>query len=297
MSRINNSFSKSILIFFSLISIFIALKVSFGSDCNAPSPLRLNILLNNWQIGLISIVLPLIVLITYNKINVKDKFALFLFINYIIVWIILAFNTKYYEDWKMENYLTVPFLIIIYLGYRWFKFSNISYTLIFLFMLLHTFGSHYTYSEVPLGFWLMEFFNGVRNNYDRIVHFSFGLLLTYPIREISKRILNLKGIWALYIPLEFILSLSCIYEIIEWLIAIVFGGDLGIAYLGTQGDVWDAQKDMFLAGLGSLITITIVTLLLAYYNRIEFSNEIKTSLLIKDSERLGEIALKKIIKK
>ena len=164
----------------------------------------------------------------------------------------------------MENVLNIPFVILLIIISRWFKFSKLSYTLIFIFMFLNIVGSHYTYAEVPFGFWLQNFFNLNRNHYDRIVHFSFGLLFAYPVREIFIRIGKAKGFWALWTPIELVLGLSAIYEILEWWIAVVFGGDMGIAYLGTQGDIWDAQWDMFLAGLGSIIAILIVLLVLLY---------------------------------
>ena len=91
----------------------------------------------------------------------------------------------------------------------------------------------------------------------------------------------MKGLWALYVPIELVLAFSAIYEIIEWIIALMFGGDLGIAYLGTQGDIWDAQKDMALAGLGSIIAMCITAITIIYYNSKNFFKEFKESLSIK----------------
>ena len=163
-------------------------------------------------------------------------------------------------------------------------------------MVLNVIGSHYTYSEVPFGFWLQDFFNMSRNHYDRIVHFSFGLLFAYPMREIFKRIGNSKGFWAFWIPVELVLALSCVYELIEWGIAVVFGGDLGIAYLGSQGDIWDAQKDMALAGLGSVVAMCITAFFIMRYNFNGFWKEFKGSLKI-DKNVLGEEALAKLERK
>ncbi len=163
-------------------------------------------------------------------------------------------------------------------------------------MMLHIYGSHYTYSEVPFGYWLDSTFELGRNHYDRIVHFSFGFLLAYPIREMVIRISNVKGFWGLYSPVEFVLAFSAIYEIIEWIIAIAFGGDLGIAYLGTQGDVWDAIKDMALAGLGSVITMIIVLVIRFWYKPKEFWHECRESLRVRKHAPLGEEMLDQIRK-
>ena len=164
-------------------------------------------------------------------------------------------------------------------------------------MFMHIIGTHYTYSEVPFGFWIQDFFGLARNHYDRIVHFSFGLFLSYPIREIGKRIGELKGVWALWIPIELVLAFSAIYEILEWFIAVIFGGDLGIAYLGTQGDVWDAQKDMVLAGLGSVITMFVTAFIIIYYDAKNFFKELKDSFSVKSKEVLGERAIQKFKRK
>jgi len=147
-------------------------------------------------------------------------------------------------------------------------FSRVSYTLIFLFLCLHTVGAHYTYSLVPYDDWwraltgrsLNSLLGWERNNFDRVVHFSYGLLLAYPIREIFLRVAEVRGFWAYFLPMDVTLSTSALYELIEWGAAEFFGGDLGAAYLGTQGDIWDAQKDMALAALGAVIAMAITAL-------------------------------------
>jgi len=126
-----------------------------------------------------------------------------------------------------------------------------------------------------------------RNNFDRIVHFSYGLLIAYPIREIYLRISNAEGFWGYFLPLDFTMSTSMIYELIEWGAAELFGGDLGIAYLGTQGDVWDAQKDMALASLGALIAM-LITLAINLYIQRDFAREWAESLRVKGVLPLGE---------
>jgi len=275
-------------------TIFLSLGMIFGSKHITDSPLNISLVLNPWAIFFISLFACLIILFLYSKLNINDKYPLLLLILFIIIWIILAFNARYYEDWKMENWLTVPAVIIIYIVHRWFKLSNLSYTLIFTFMFMHITGSHYTYAEVPLGVWMQNFFGVTRNHYDRIVHFSFGLLWAYPVREVAKRIGQLKGVWAIWIPIELVLALSCIYELFEWAVAVLFGGDLGIAYLGSQGDIWDAQKDMLMAGIGSIIAMIVTSLFILRYDAKGFWEEFKESFKVKDKEVLGERALSKL---
>src|SRR5690606_33105383 len=134
-----------------------------------------------------------------------------------------------------------------------------------LFMCFHTVGTHYTYADVPyerwtaaLGFSINDLFGFQRNHFDRLVHFLFGFLLCYPVREVFMRIVQAQGAWSYYLPVELVMSLSMLYELIEWAVAEIFGGELGMAYLGTQGDIWDAHKDMALASLGAMLGMLIV---------------------------------------
>ena len=137
--------------------------------------------------------------------------------------------------------------------------------MIFLFLCLHEIGSHYTYAEVPYDAWFKaltgETLNSLlgweRNNFDRVVHFAYGLLLAYPVREVFLRVAAVRGFWGYFLPLDLTMSTSMIFELFEWVAAELFGGELGQAYLGTQGDVWDAHKDMALASLGALIAMLV----------------------------------------
>jgi putative membrane protein len=144
--------------------------------------------------------------------------------------------------------------------FRRFQFSNFSYFLFLIFLVLHTYGAHYTYSETPFGFWLRDSYGFSRNPYDRIVHFAFGLLLTFPMRELAQRELKLLRFWSYLIPLMAALSMSSGYEQIEAWVARIVSPELGAAYLGTQGDEWDAQKDMDRAMTGALICLGLIWL-------------------------------------
>ncbi|UYO93273.1 DUF2238 domain-containing protein [Pollutimonas sp. M17] len=182
---------------------------------------------------------------------------------YFLLWLALAIEPVDRPAWLLENMLVAGLFALLWFIRRLFRFSNASLLLILLFLALHTVGSHYTYSEVPYDRWwqaltghtLNSVFGWERNHYDRLVHFSYGLLLAYPIREFFLRIVEVRGFWAYFLPLDFTLSTSALYELIEWGAAMLFGGNLGMQYLGTQGDIWDAHKDMGLAALGALIAM------------------------------------------
>lgn len=188
-----------------------------------------------------------------------------MFASYLGLWVALAFNPVDRSAWVLENAL-VGILLLTLLGVRrLFRFSDTSLLLMTIFLMLHAVGAHYTYSEVPYDQWWQaltghtfnSLFGWERNHFDRLVHFAYGLLLAYPIREFFLRIVEVKGFWAYFLPLDVTLSTSALYELIEWAAALLFGGDLGMHYLGTQGDVWDAHKDMALAGMGALIAMLI----------------------------------------
>lgn len=181
-------------------------------------------------------------------------------------WIALAISPRYRQDWALENVLTVAVVAALTLFRNHLSLSSMSYTAFFVFLSLHIVGAHYTYSEVPYDEWaraltgrsIGDVLGWTRNHFDRFVHFAYGFLLVYPIREILIRCTGVRGIWGYYLPIAITASSSSDYELIEWGAAMVFGGDLGVAYLGTQGDVWDAQKDMALAASGALLSMTLL---------------------------------------
>ena len=151
-----------------------------------------------------------------------------------------AIHPLYPSDWWLENALSAALVAVLLLTRNAFPFSRRSYTLIFVYLLFHELGAHYTYSKVPYREWLPFLDLTERNHYDRLVHFLFGFLLAVPIREIFLRIVQVRGFWSYYLPLDVAMAFSMLYELIEWASALLFGGDLGVAYLGTQGDFWDA---------------------------------------------------------
>jgi putative membrane protein len=175
---------------------------------------------------------------------------------YVGCWTALAIAPLHRGDWLLENlpvFVAVPIAVWLH---RRAPLSDRAYVQITIFLLLHAVGSHYTYSEVPVGHWARDAFGLSRNHYDRVVHFAFGLLMLRPISELAFR--NLRGDAPLarrYLAVAAVALWSAVYEIVEWLVASVADPEAGIAYLGTQGDVWDAQKDTALACLGAVLAM------------------------------------------
>lgn len=191
-----------------------------------------------------------------------DPFPAWLFVGFVLFWIWLAIAPYYRSDWLLENILV--FAAVPVLGWLWSQggVSRLAWSSIFLFLIFHEVGAHYTYSEVPydrwlrtlFGFSLDQQFSFERNQYDRWVHFLYGLLLFPLMKDLVKSRL---------LPVMLILSHSAFYEIVEWLAVVLFPGELGDSYLGAQGDIWDAQKDMVLALLGASIA-SVLSMIMHY---------------------------------
>jgi putative membrane protein len=207
------------------------------------------------------------------------------------------------KDWALENALVILIVPLLILTRKQFPLSRISYTTIFLFLCLHEVGAHYTYAKVPYNEWFnsltgsnLNVLRGLeRNHYDRLVHFSFGLLLAYPIREVFLRVADVRGVWGYYLPLDVTMATSMLFELIEWGAAELFGGDLGVAYLGTQGDLWDAQKDMAMATLGAVIAMLLTAAINVSLQR-DFAQELAESLRVKRQAPLGEEEIARMLR-
>jgi putative membrane protein len=162
------------------------------------------------------------------------------------------------QFWMIASILPAVFVVLLIATHRILPLSQVSYALITAFLTLHTIGVHYTYAEVPVGLWMDEALHLGRNHFDRLVHFSFGFLLAYPIEELFRLSANVRG-WVLYyLPVMTVLGLSGLWEIVESWVASALHPELGVTYLGSQGDIWDAQKDMAAALYGSLICVTLL---------------------------------------
>lgn len=223
------------------------------------------------------------------------RYCLALLVVFAAFWAALAIQPSDRWDWFLENILTLIFVPLLVASHWVLPLSRVSYTLIFLFLCLHSVGAHYTYGLVPYDQWTESLFgtrfNALmgweRNHFDRVVHFCYGLLLAYPVRELFFRVANARGFWSYFLPLDVVMSTSMVFELIEWAVAVWVGGDLGMAYLGTQGDVWDAHKDMALASTGALIAMS-VTMAINRRWQTDFAREWQTSLRVKIAQPLGE---------
>lgn len=229
------------------------------------------------------------------------RYALTLAALFVIVWVVLAARPMDRQDWALENALAIILVVTLAVTARKFPLSRVSYTLIFLFLCLHEIGAHYTYAEVPYNQWtealfgrsVNDFMGWHRNHFDRLVHFSYGLLLSYPIREVFYRFAHARGFWGYFLPLDVTMSTSMLFELIEWAAVELFGGELGVAYLGTQGDIWDAHKDMGLATIGAIIAMTVTALINVYLQR-DFAREWSESLRVKHNIPLGEDEIRRL---
>lgn len=226
------------------------------------------------------------------------RYAATLLALFLAFFVALAWKPSYRADWLLENVLVfvlVPWFVI---SYRRLPLSKLSYTAIFLFLCTHEIGSHYTYAEVPYDEWWQALFghsfNSIfgweRNHFDRVVHFLWGLLLVYPVREVFLRVANAVGFWGYLFPMLVVMSTSLLFELIEWAAAMSFGGDLGMAYLGTQGDIWDSHKDSALATLGALVASSVIAFLHSRLDR-DFTREWVESLKVKHPEPMGEVSI------
>lgn len=161
--------------------------------------------------------------------------------------------------WFLEVFPAILGAAVMIATYRRFPLTTLLYTLILVHALILMLGGHFTYAQVPLGFWMQDAFGFTRNHYDRIGHFAQGFVPAMIARELflRHRVLQ-RGAWLFVITVLCCLGISAIYELIEWWTA-ELSGAAADAFLGTQGDPWDTQKDMFLAGLGASTALLILS--------------------------------------
>lgn len=183
----------------------------------------------------------------------SPRYPLALLAAALILLAISAYRPYDMATWWMEVapiFLAVPILLATW---RRFPLTPLVYTLIFVHACILMLGGHYTYARVPLGFWAQEVFGFTRNHYDRLGHFAQGFIPAIVAREILLRQTPLRrGGWLFYIVCSICLAISACYEFIEWWAALL-GGSGATEFLGTQGDVWDTQWDMFIALIGSIV--------------------------------------------
>jgi len=187
----------------------------------------------------------------------KARLAFFGF--YLLVFAVCANGPYSRSVWWAENIPILAIATLIAVMSRWHDFSPTAYAMMLVLLVLHTIGGHYTFERVPFGF-VTKLIGAERNHYDRIAHFSVGFY-GYAIAEIlyEKQLVRSRFVLLSY-PVLMIFTVAAVYELFEWIYAVSADPKAGIAVLGSQGDIWDAQKDMLSDGLGSIVATAIFAL-------------------------------------
>jgi len=163
-------------------------------------------------------------------------------------------------NWFLELAPAIVGIGVLAVIHRRFPMSPIIYYGVFLHALILLYGGHYSYAETPLGNWAKDAFDLSRNHYDRVGHLALGFFPALIIREVLLRKTPLqRGGWLVFIILSIVLAIAAFWELLEWWVTLVVAGDVGAAFLGTQGDIWDAQWDMFLALVAAAISLFVLS--------------------------------------
>jgi len=173
---------------------------------------------------------------------------------YLLIWIILAINPKYPEDWLLENLLVFICFPFLFFMDKKYNYTLLSIIFLLIFASLHSLGAHFTYAKMEYFDTITKYFGFERNHFDRLVHFLFGLLAFRILFEMILQSTK-SAKTALFFTFTIVVSISTIYELLEWLAVDMLYPDLGMAFLGIQGDIWDAHKDILAATIGAGVNI------------------------------------------
>jgi len=195
-----------------------------------------------------------------SRVTLSDRrYCLILLVLLALVFAWSAIAPKDRFTWFLEVLPVLIALPLLLLTYRYFVFSRLTYSLILIHAIILMVGGHYTYAEMPLFSWLRDTFELSRNYYDRLGHVAQGFIPAIVAREILLRTSPLqRGKWLFFLVTCVCLAISAVYEILEWWVALASGSD-AVAFLATQGDVWDTQWDMYLALLGAIAAQLLLT--------------------------------------
>ena len=204
--------------------------------------------------------------------TMKIKAEHILLIIYFIVFTICAISPYSRDVWWAENIPVILVVLGLVISYKYFQFSATSYIFMCVFIILHTIGGHFTFERVPFDY-VTDLFGFERNHYDRIAHFSVGFY-AYPIAELlfAKKLVNSKLILFLF-PVFSIVTVAAGYELVEWIYAVSADESAGIAVLGSQGDIWDAQKDMLADGMGAVLSTLYFLFVIRGKNLAQSAND------------------------
>ena len=182
-------------------------------------------------------------------------------------WLVLFFLTLGWSAWRPHDYPTwwlevapaLVVLIVLFLTRERFPLTTLAYWLILVHSIILMVGGHYTYAEVPVGDWIRDLTGGERNNYDKLGHLAQGFIPAIVVREILVRnhVLAKKS-WLAVVVVSICLAFSAFYELVEWWVALL-SAEAAESFLGTQGYVWDTQSDMFLAFLGAILALIMLS--------------------------------------
>ena len=187
--------------------------------------------------------------------SLSRRFPHILAAGFLVLWAWLAVNPVMRDVWWAENIPVMAVFLVLAATYRGFRFSNLAYALMACWLVLHTIGGHYTFANVPFDF-VTDLFGFERNHFDRLGHYSIGFY-AFPIAELLTRKNLARPVVVHLFSLFAIMALAAGYEIIEWWYAVLAGGEAGIEFLGSQGDIWDAQTDMLCDTLGAITALVL----------------------------------------
>lgn len=182
-------------------------------------------------------------------------YPVFLLAAFSLLFIVLGISPFSRSVWVAEVIPVVLAAVLLAFCYGRFRLSNWSYTLMFFWLACHTVGAHFTFAEVPFG-WFNDLTGSSRNHFDRIAHFTVGFY-AFPVAEYLVRKQYAGRIISGLFGLFFVMAVAAAYEIIEWQYAVIVGGSNADDFLGCQGDVWDAQKDMFCDTCGAVFSLVL----------------------------------------
>ncbi|WP_231571397.1 DUF2238 domain-containing protein [Gordoniibacillus kamchatkensis] len=190
----------------------------------------------------------------------RNRLLHMLILGYAAFWAWMAVAPYNRFDWLLENLLIFVAVAVLTVTYPFFRFNNLAYALIAVFLALHTYGASFSYNTTPIDMLMHRYFELQRDMYDRVVHASYGLLLAYPLFQFMRRVVGLRGFWSYALTVTTILATGAFYELIEMWVANIVAPEIGVLFLGTQGDVWDSQHDMEVALYGAAVAMVITAL-------------------------------------
>jgi len=187
------------------------------------------------------------------------KKFLALLILFVLGFVLSGIQPHDYFTWILEVFPGIVALLVLMLTFKKFRFTYLTYFFILVHCYILFVGGHYTYAQVPLFEWVKETFHQSRNNYDKVGHFAQGFIPAMVMRELIVRLEIVKrGIWLPFLTVCVCMTISAVYELFEWLVA-VLSGQSSEAFLGTQGDVWDTQSDMLFALTGAICMVLFIS--------------------------------------